>query len=58
MNFLAMLFVVAAVWALVSGRAHWLSGVVTRHERPIGYWLSVVTCVVIAALLWALGPVR
>lgn len=58
MNLLALLFVVAAVWALLSGRAHWLSGVVTRREQPIGYWLSVATCVVIAALLSALGPVR
>lgn len=58
MSFLAALFVIAAAWALVSGSARWVSGAVTRANEPISFWASIATCLLIAWLLFALGPVR
>lgn len=58
MWFLAAPFVIGALWALVSGRAHWITGPVTRDENPLAYWASVVACLLIAGLLVSIGPVR
>jgi|GEM_PF-3510608 len=58
MLFIAALFVVAAVLALLSGEARWVTGSVTRRGNPIAYWCSVATCLLAAALLSSVGPVR
>lgn len=58
MSFIAALFALAAVWAIVSGRARWIGGHVTRGGAPLRYWASVGLCVLVAWLLFSLGPVR
>ncbi len=58
MNFIALLFVAAAAWALLTGRASWVGGAVSRREQPARYWLSVGVCAGMALLLGAWQLVR
>ena len=58
MTFIALLFVAAAAWALLTGRAGWVGGAVSRRDQPARYWLSVGVCVGMALLLLAWQPVR
>ena len=58
MTFIASLFALAALWALVTGRAQWGRRKVLRSEEPLPYWISVALCVGLALLLLSAGPVR
>jgi hypothetical protein len=58
MSFIAALFALAALWALVTGRAQRLGGTVNRASAPVPYWASVILCVLLAGLIFSLGPVR
>jgi hypothetical protein len=58
MSFMALLWAVAAAWALVSGKAIWLQRTVTRAGEPVQYWSSVLICVLFAFIFLSLGPVR
>ena len=58
MTFLAALWGLAALWALVTGRAAWFRRSVARKDEPIPYWSSVVICLAMACLFASLGPVR
>jgi hypothetical protein len=57
-SFIAALFAIAALWALVSGRANWFTGSVSRADSPLAYWASIVVCLLVAAALMSIGPVR
>ena len=57
MTFIALLFVAAAAWALLTGRSG-CGGTVSRSDQPAQYWLSVGVCVGVALLLLAWQPVR
>jgi hypothetical protein len=60
LRFFAVLWGLALLHALYTGRARSVGGVAMRSEQPIRYWLSVGVC---AAMVWLflsldLGPVR
>ena len=58
MTFLAALWGLAALWALITGRAIWFRRSVARTEEPVPYWSSVSVCLLMAWVFASLGPVR
>ncbi len=58
MIFIAALFGIVAVWALVSGTAYWNRKTVTRRDQPDAYWTSVGVCIAMAVLFVSVDLVR
>jgi len=57
MTFLAAIWLVVLVWALISGRAYVLR-FVSRADDPIRYWLAVGVYAIMILVFVSLGPVR